>query len=134
MLTELVTGPWRMTAGPGRPASAPQAPPGRSLPADTIMTVQHRAWGQIVPFRPAVVRRCARCPDPATAARGIPKHGTGRGAAAAAGAGSAEAAEVRTLAVSRIKTSRSTTTADGADATRRALIGLPCRGTCPACP
>jgi hypothetical protein len=97
------------------------------------MTVRHRAWGPIVPFRPDVIRRCAIRPDPATTASGIPQYGASSGAAPAAGAGSAEAAEVRTLAVSTIKTS-STTTADSANATRRALIRLPCSDRCPACP
>jgi len=50
-----------------------------------------------------------------------------------AGAGSAEAAEVQALAVSRIKTS-STTTADSANATRRALIRLPLLGLVPGVP
>ena len=66
-------------------------------------------------------------PSPATTASSIPQCGASRGAAPAAGAGSAEAAEVHALAVSRIKTS-STTTANSANATRRALIRLPLRG------
>jgi len=122
-----------MTGRPGRSASRPAGPPGRMLPADTIMSAGHRAWGQILPFRRDVVRRCAISPEPATTTSSILEYGASRGAAPVAGAGSAEAAEVQALAVSRIKTS-STTTADSANATRQALIRLPLLGLVPGVP